>query len=598
MKLRNLILTILNFSLLLSCNGRKEGLSIETEGVKGGPCEVSLCLPNAESSKTAIGSDARSVCWEDGDQLALWAIRGGVDILSAQPFTVYGRTNTRAFFSSTLAGTMPEGQFLYWAVSPLPSRTEGGDVWFEIPSVQDGKGAGVMTSEGVVAGPLRMKEEYPDEEQFSLEMVQRLHLLRFYLEDSADLLAGESVERMVLTWPAEVTGKLRQAVASDWAPALEDGNATLELDFETPLQKSTSSRKYAYAAIYPTQWGTDDVFSVKFYTQTMVGFIDEVALCGRNMAGGHATSVQLVPDRVGPFCRIFVTLASNPLGEDLQSVTLTAPSGCRWGDRGSNTYTWTIPEGIREGDSMVLEYEDAAVFRALGGKNVTVTFDSEHVRTSQTLTVANLTSAFSTSLNLKVPPLLDENFDSVPSFSYDDNYSSGFNTGSKDSHSFLSGWAGARCGASAGKCVRIASRRETSARYGARVDAAPLTGTLKKAANLKLTFDYGANNQFSSLGLLGNGDVGQTCYIGYITTTSNYKSSETTGNYQHNFHIDAGEKTGSWDNTPNDAEYVISNVPANTTIRISWRNETDSKAGAHNTTSWFYLDNVKVTIQP
>ncbi|MBP5398380.1 MAG: hypothetical protein J6Y32_07155 [Bacteroidales bacterium] len=598
MKLRNLLLTILNFSLLVSCSDRAEVFSVETEGMKGAPCEVSLCLPNAENSKTAIASDAHSVYWEDGDQLALWAVRGGVNILSAQPFTVYGRTDTRAFFSSTLAGTMPDGQFLYWAASPLPSRTQGSNAWFAIPSVQDGKGAGVMTSENVVAGPLRPKEEYSDAEQFSLEMAQRLHLLRFYLEDSANLLAGETVERMILTWPSEVTGNLKQAIASAWAPTLEDGNTNLELDFETPLQKSTSSRKYAYATIFPQQWGIDDVLSVKFYTQTMVGFIDEVPLCGRNMQGGHATSVQLVPDRVGPYCRVFVTLQSNPLGEDLQSVTLTAPSGSKWGDRGSNTYTWTIPEGIKVGDSFVLEYEDAAKFRTLSGKSVTVTFDSEHVQTSQTLSVANLSSVYSTSLNLNVPPLLDENFSGVSTFSSNDEYSSGFNTGSKDPHTFLNGWAGARCGASAGKCVRIASRRETSARYGARVDAAPLTGTLKKATNLKVTFDYGANNQFSSLGLLGNGDVGQTCYVGYITTTDNYKSSETTGTYQHNFHIDAGEKTGSWDNTPNDAEYVLSNVPANTTIRISWRNETDSKAGAHNTTSWFYLDNVKVTIQP
>ena len=598
MKLRNLILTILNFTLLLACSERKEALSLVTDGVKDGPCEVFLCLPDAENTRTSIGADAHSVHWEDGDRLALWAIRGGVNILSAQPFTVYGRTDSRAFFSSTLAGTMPEGNFLYWAASPMPSRTEGGNAWFEIPSVQDGKGAGIMTSESVVAGPLRPKEEYGDGEQFSLTMSQRLHLLRFFLEDSGNQLKGETIERMVLTWPSEVTGNAKQAIASAWDPTLEDGNNTLELDFEPPLQKSGSSRNYAYATIFPTQWGIDDVLSVRFYTQTMVGFIDEVPLCGRNMEGGHATSVQLVPDRVGAFCRLFVTLQSNPLGEDIQSVTLSAPSGCRWGDRGSNTYSWVIPEGIKPGDSFMLKYEDAAVFRALGGKSITVTFDSEHVQTSQTLTVANLSSASTAQLDLNVPPLLDENFSGVSSFSYNDEYSSGIIGGSEDSHSFLNGWAGARCGASAGKCVRIASRRETSFRYGARVDAAPLTGTLKKAANLKLTFDYGANNQFSSLGILGNGDVGQTCYVGYITTTSNYKSSETTGTYLHNFHIDAAEKTGNWDNTPYEASYILSNVPANTVIRISWRNETDSKAGGHNTTSWFYLDNVKVTIQP
>jgi len=292
--------------------------------------------------------------------------------------------------------------------------------------------------------------------------------------------------------------------------------------------------------------------------------------------------------------RLFFTLASNPIGEDIQTITLTAPSGCTWGTSGSSTFTYAPAEGrIKVGDTFYTEFYDFDQFGSFSGKDVTVTFDSEHVRMTQTVNVGNLSGKVSANLALNVPWLLYEDFSGVETFSSDDEYKTS-KAGTYSPHTFLNGWAGARAGAEAGKCIRIACRRETSARYDARVDSAPLKATFKKATNLSVEFDYGANNKFGGIPLVVDGNVGQDCKIGYITTTSNYKSGDTDGTYEHSFYIK--EYSGTYDNVPNNDCYILHNVPAGDVVRISWRTVIEDQAGLTNTTAWLYLDNIKVKI--
>ena len=159
--------------------------------VREGACEVQFWMEN-EDTRSSVASDLHSVCWEDGDHLALWAFKPDhSQALSAQDFSIYGRSSQRAYFSSTLASPMAEGTYTYWATSPLPTRNKDGYVTFAIPEEQDGKGAGIMFSNRVQAGPLKPREEYEPAERFALEMSQQLHLLRFYIQDDEQLLGGE-----------------------------------------------------------------------------------------------------------------------------------------------------------------------------------------------------------------------------------------------------------------------------------------------------------------------------------------------------------------------------------------------------------------------
>ncbi len=182
-------------------------------------------------------------------------------------------------------------------------------------------------------------------------------------------------------------------------------------------------------------------------------------------------------------------------------------------------------------------------------------------------------------------------------FSYDDEYTSGFNTGSKNAHSFLDGWTGARIGAQAGQCIRIACRRETSANYSARVDSAPLKGTLKSPVDLSIEFDYGADNKYGGLVIITDPNVGQTCFIGYVTSSGGYKSGDTAGTFESVNSFYLKEYTGSYTSTPNKASYTIHNAPAGGIFRLTLRTEIESQAGTTNTTDWLYIDNVKIKIK-
>ncbi|MBQ3658980.1 MAG: hypothetical protein II963_02350, partial [Bacteroidales bacterium] len=151
-------------------------------------------------------------------------------------------------------------------------------------------------------------------------------------------------------------------------------------------------------------------------------------------------------------------------------------------------------------------------------------------------------------------------------------------------------------GASAGQSIRIACRRETSADYHARVDAAPLSGTIKSPVDLSVEFDYGANNQFGGISIITNPDVGQTCYVGYVTSTQGYKSGATDGTFESGNSFYVKEYSGSYTSTPNTAQYTIHNVPAGGVFRLTIRTEIEHQAGTNNTTAWLYIDNVKIKI--
>lgn len=604
MRLRYLNLTILTSFLLFSCSGLREE---RTDGPDrtAGPLEVGFWMDD-EGAKAAVGADLCSVVWEDDDHLALWAFdQNDAPALSAQDFSVYGRSATRAFFSSTLSSPMAEGLYTYWAAAPLPSKIQDGYASFPIPAVQDGKGDGVMFSNLTEAGPLKSVKDYGKAEKFALQMGQQLHLLRFYVQDEERLLGGEPIEKIECFFPAQVSGSLRVALPVTAEPGvfpsseqiLQEGGTDLTLQLAEPLSVSDANeRHYAFATIFPRKWGKDESFSVRLYSRSKVAVADDIPLGGRDMKAAHATTVKVAPGYLREYRRVFVHFRSNPIGEPVRSITLTAPSGCKWSDKGGNTYTISPGGDIAPGTSFLLEYEDAAAFMSLSGKSITVTYDSEHLICTQNITIPDLSGMVSTTLALDVAPLLSEDFSTVNSFNSNDEHKTA-NAGSKSPVTFLNGWSGARCGAKAGVGVRLACRRETSADYDARMDSAPLACTIKKAVNLKLSFDYGSGGAY--IMILGKA-VGQTVKVGYITTLTNYKSGDTNGTYPHSFFIDksACDGEGGYEMASTPYSCILS-IPAGTSpVRISWRTVIEHMAGINNNTNWLYLDNVSVTVNP
>lgn len=558
---------------------------------------IGFCTGEA-STRIMMNPDGLTASWEKGDRIAVWAKNSsGEYTLNNTQFSVYGADGARAFFTATIDASMPEDRYTYFAAYPVPESVSLTKATFTIPSVQDGKvsgGADIMIANPLLHGPLEEVKELSDYTRLGMSMEHLLHQFRFYLPEGEDKLGGEAIVKMVLTFPKPVAGKLVADFTDTEAAAEFSGEEkSITLKLSEPLVNSTSSeRKYAMAAFFPSSFEASESINIKIYTETKIANAYPVNLEGRTFAAGHSTPVRLRISDIREYGRLRFTVSSNNLGENANAVRLTAPQGCTWGD-GSTIYEYRPGHEITTGETFEIPFENLDTFRTFSGKDVTVTFDTEHVDATQTVRVPDLTTLNFAEISAGLPYLLYEDFSGVESFNSGDNYAMS-NAGSKSPKSFLNGWTGGRVGAEAGMCIRIACRRETSIGYDARVDSAPII-SLKKSTDIKVSYDYGVNNKYGGIAIITDGNVGQNVYIGYVTDTKGYSSGDDSGTFESDNTFYAKEYTGSYTSTPNSDTRIIHSAPTGV-LRITWRSAAEYQAGTTNTTCWLYLDNIKVQI--
>lgn len=555
---------------------------------------IGFCTEEA-STRTMMNPDGLTASWEKGDRIAVWAKNSaGEYTLNNTQFSVYGTDGARAFFTATIDASMPEDRYTYYAVYPAPESLSGTKVTFTIPSVQEGRvsgGADIMIAAPVLHGPLDEVQELSDYTKLGMSMEHILHQFRLYLPENCGLEAGERIEKIVLDFPKPIVGKITADFSDPYAaPELSDGGSSITLKLSEPLEvSSTEKRNYAMASIFPISFDASDSFNVKVYSTTKIGTSGPINLGGRTFAAGHSTPVRLSFSDIQEYGRLRFTVSSNNLGENANAVRLTAPQGCTWGD-GSTIYEYRPGHEITTGETFEIPFENLDTFRTFSGKEVTVTFDTEHVDATQTVRVPDLTGLSFAEISAGMPYLLYEDFSAVEAFSSYDTF--GFSSaGSCNAVSFLNGWTGARVGAEAGKSMRVAARRESVANYDARVDSAPIIA-LKKESDIKVSFSWGSNNDFYKI---VGGDYGQNVYLGYVTSDTAYKSGDKTGIFEDENKFFTKEKTGTYANTPNAETMVIHSAPAGL-VRITWRTAVEYSGSGNSTTCWLYLDNIKVQI--
>lgn len=559
---------------------------------------IGFCTGEA-STRTMMNPDGLTASWEKGDRIAVWAKNSaGEYTLNNTQFSVYGADGARAFFTATIDASMPEDRYTYFATYPVPESVSFTKATFTIPSIQDGKvsgGADIMIANPLLHGPLDEVQELSDYTKLGMSMEHLLHQFRFYLPEGEDKLGGEAIVKMVLTFPKPVAGKLVADFTDTEAAAEFSGEEkSITLKLSEPLVNSTSSeRKYAMAAFFPSSFEASESINIKIYTETKIANAFPVNLEGRTFAAGHSTPVRLRISDIREYGRLRFTVSSNNLGENANAVRLTAPQGCTWGD-GSTIYEYRPGHEITTGETFEIPFENLDTFRTFSGKDVTVTFDTEHVDATQTVRVPDLTGLSLVEISAGLPYLLYEDFSTVETFSSNDAFSKGSIAFSKSPYSFLDGWTGGRIGAEGGKCIRIAARREASSGYGARVDSAPII-SLKKSTDIKVSYDYGVNNKYGGIAIITDGNVGQNVHIGYVTDTKGYSSGDDSGTFESDNTFYAKEYTGSYTSTPNSDTRIIHSAPTGV-LRITWRSAAEYQAGTTNTTCWLYLDNIKVQI--
>ena len=579
-------------SVLMSCN--EETLAPSDQE------HVVAISVNDGRTRTQMQSDGLSAVWENGDVLSLWAYNShGAFILSDQPFTAYGIDSSRGFFTSSLASPMPSGTYTYWCTYPRPLSVNGINATFNIPSVQDGKvsgGADIMIASPVQGGALKSIGEVHENPSLSLRMNHMLHQFRFYIPYNDVLHSDGELERIVAVFPKAVAGKVKYNLMNpSVAPVLSEGESKMELNLSEPIGLSSdTSFQYACLAFMPSKFDSGQMLHLKAYTENKIAEIVPVDLCARDFQAGHSTPVALKITEIHDYCRIRFKVGANNIGENVQSITLTAPSGYALGESGSNTYVYRPGYEFSSGETFEIVFEDVNAYRALSGKTITLNYDTEHVRTQQTIVLPQMTQGHLVEIGADVPYLLYEDFSSVQSFSSNDAYTGGSNAGSKPASSFLNGWTAARAGAQAGKAIRIACRRETAlTNASARVDSRPIIA-LKKSSDITVRFNYGMSNQYGGVSITP-ADFGQKVYLGYVTSTAAYASGDETGIFAPENSFDLHEGGGSYDSMMNDDTFTIRNVPTGT-VRITWRTVPHSDSGATNTTCWLYIDNVVVQI--
>ena len=538
----------------------------------------------------------------------MWAKNSsGNYALQNQVFNIYQRKfdPVEAFFTSTLAQPMPAGNYTYYICYPVPQKVNGRQATFEIPSRQDGKASGgvdITVSSATNYTELKASStEGKDIDPIPAELHHLLHFLRFYIPQGTNLL-GEPIRTIVIRMPGPVAGTLTVDVTSPSSAVLSNGRNTITLDLAEPLQESNSENRYAVAGIFPpsTPYGLEDFLKIELYSENKMADISPVSLAGRSFAAGHVTGVKLKPVQVRAYFDLSFRLTGNNLGQDVQKVTLTLPEGTIWPGTNSNVYVYQGENGtgMVPGQDILIRTDNGDAYRALSGKSVTISYESEDAIVSQNITIPNIGSATKKSVDIAVPYLFYEDFSGLAAdfHSYDEHATS--NPESRDGIEFLPGWSGARVGGMAHTSIRTGAHRESVACYAARCDSPFMTGlkhtvtefqSAGKTIALRVQYNYSMGREE---GGIGRAKVGMYIQFGYSTKTGTIESEDKHGTFGEEEYMKV--LTGTFTNIEYSADKTLAQMGKDR--RITWRTICEENYGPNNSTCYFYLDNIKVSI--
>lgn len=578
------------------------------------------------STRTQILDNGLSAVWTEGDKLSLWAIdSSGEAVLSNQTFTAYGTDASRGFFTTELASQMPEDTYIYYCSYPEPVSVEGTSARFNLPSVQDGKvtgGADVMVATPVRHGALAPLPEVEDHSAMKMTMNRMMHQFRFFVPEDDTQLQDAQITRMVLTFPEPVVGDVLVDISDPTRQAvLSAGYREITLNLSEPLTKENHG--YACVAFVPTKFSDGDMLHVKAYAGDKIVQVDPIDLKSRYFEAGHSTAVRLDVKKLADFAGILTfTVSANNLGENPEVVTFKAPEGCRFGDGESNVFVYDPGREIAVGETITIEFEsDIDAYKAFSGKNISVTYDSEHAVLTETVSIPEISQSGKTHVSLTVPYLLYQDFSGIlkegesygnNSYASDERKQPGV---SLDGIMPENGWNASRFWMKPdGGAIRLNMRYQmvkiflsfTTSHYG-RLDTPPLSA-LKTGvvANLRVTFDAGANVNS------GSDNDAKTGNLTFINLTTHENSNNPidgvgTGTGQSGKIEDFGVQYYKSSGMPNayGADDFLNTYPTHTVTGVEATHATRLcfypstafiKDGICNAEFNVYIDNIKVQI--
>lgn len=557
-------------SLLAACN------TIYDDGAIGGSPEngsksVAIAISQNQSTKTAINADdMATVEWIESDCIYLWAQASGASdyVIDGVEFKYkyYHSTYADAAFTAEV-NSQTEDQYSYFGVYPKPESVNGSEVSYSLPATQSGVYDGeldIMSANPILAGALQ-SEPLDDA---TLNFTHLTHAIRINIPEGRNLF-GKGVKSLKITFPDNVTGDFVFDAAVADAACVLSGNesSVVTLDFEQEIDEGD----YAWLFIAPTTL----VGELSFIAYDSDGYSSNSISVNidKTMEAGKITPITLtVPTSNRQKATLSFSIIENNLGEDIESVTLTAPAGALFAN-GLSTETVTCSA---EGEFSVEYYADTYgdIFSA---GSISLAFESESaiVDGGEVSLSGIVVGDEINSLTCRVPYLYATDFSEIT-----EDGSIDVSTSTIDG---LSGWvAGNRSAWWAGKCVAVRSYSNFGGPYDSRITSATLdTYGLKSGANvtLKLLFDSDWDKNKSSSMSLSVGRSTSTSVGGTISGGESVSLSSLSSSINQNSTFTSRE---------------VTITECESTHRIAW--ESDGKNGTIFNYDYVYIDNVYIQI--
>lgn len=575
---------------------------------ESGLMEVRVAAP-AAITRTELEDNGVVTRWSPGDKIALWATDGTAMPLSAQTFTLwhFGLEFPTAYFTSVI-NPMAAGEYSYYGAYPLPVSVSGTQATFDLPAVQDGTASALkhalMVARPTQAGPLSNISG----EDLHLNFVHKAHILKITIPETKNLL-GEPLQRIELTFPVEVVGRLTTDVSDVESPvALSQGSRVLTLNFTTPV----NAGDVVYAVVAPVD-ASSGLISFRGYSERRES--ESIATSGKNFLPGHVTPIRLTIPQMRKITYFYFSVGDNYLGEKPNSFTVTVNGGAF--PDGSSSKSFTV------NDANLHEYVYEGDFTDnFSGKTLTYTFDSNSAVVSSTTTAPTIQPFVrNASISADVPYLFEEDFSRVDA-SVDHNKDGDDSVASSDMAEegesldaympYSLGWSAARYRIKGGACVRINVRYQQVSRLFKTMHHGCLTtpsfGKLKSGASVKLKveFDAGAHvapgvsmdhsgQDVTSINLATNTGTGvlngQSIGTSESGSLDNFGTTHLSQTLPDNYEIDSfGAQFPTYSQTISAA--------TNATRLCFYANSTMSGGilSSANEECFIYIDNIKVSI--
>lgn len=586
---KKLVLVLLMVVMVACAENMFDEPGYEPQPDGEGDVELRLGVP---ATRATLDADL-NLRWQRGDRISFMAYAGSTQLFTKEASfwanlvddssQGYPQAYFRAKFNATSEADVIEsiksisGGKCY-AVSPASGVTfNGTTATMTLPSVQTGEYSSAydfMTARSGAVSSLKLCTGTNDDYINNVNLVFTHHTHAFRVVIPANNL-GKEVTKAYLKFPFAVVGDVTVDFTTG---AVTSANTSDLVTVEFAEPKSAGDEFWVFINGVENRGKVDLRFQAAdgTYTERRVANFTQ-----KNWSAGSISKVSMSVPRSTTLTTLRYKISSySNLGEPVTNLHLSLPTGYYFTNFKQNGIATNI-----NGEYQFTMFNDM-VDSSLQASTLPAAYESEHAYIPTSVRYATSTTS------LTAPYLFEENFSAVGSFSSNDNYTGGFISGDKGAHSFLNGWSGGRVGASAGLSIRIACRRETSARYSARVDSAPITN-LKKGASVKVkvVYDYGMDQDYG--GLIWIETIGQTCYEGRTTDSSALSSGDETGTFESEFYIEEDDKA-TWNNLPYTRSYSFGDCTNAT--RLSWRTYPENYAGTSNNTCWLYIDNVKVSI--